>query len=175
MFLWTQPFFVWPSVNINLTIFQRYYSSCNAWLKILWYSLSPMPRFTVAASVALINVPGWRATQTNRFCSGHPPFSLQNWVPDFQAPAPKNLVSSKKTNGIPKEAVGTKKTRDSTITRCEGCGKVYNYRSSYYCHRKYECGKDPQFVCPYCPHRTKRKVNLKTHVRMMHPTMPLYD
>ncbi|XP_034250888.1 zinc finger protein 771-like [Thrips palmi] len=53
--------------------------------------------------------------------------------------------------------------------RCEGCGRVYNHRASYYCHRKYECGKEPQFQCPYCPHRSKRIGNLKKHVVTLHP------
>ena len=60
------------------------------------------------------------------------------------------------------------RSRDWDPIRCEACGRSYNYRSSYYCHRKYECGKEPQFQCPYCPHRSKHKKNLNQHIRRRH-------
>ncbi|XP_026291472.1 zinc finger protein 32-like [Frankliniella occidentalis] len=54
--------------------------------------------------------------------------------------------------------------------QCQGCGRVYSQRSSLYRHRKYECGKEPQFQCPYCPHRAKLRGNLDTHIRGTHGT-----
>ena len=62
--------------------------------------------------------------------------------------------------------------RDQALSRCEGCGRSYAYRSSLYRHIKYECGKPPQFQCPYCPRKTKQKLNLKEHIRMLHPGQP---
>ncbi|KAE8747843.1 hypothetical protein FOCC_FOCC005455 [Frankliniella occidentalis] len=62
--------------------------------------------------------------------------------------------------------------RKSDQVRCEACGRLYNHRASYYCHRKYECGKEPQFQCPYCPQRSKRIGNLKKHVLTVHPGQP---
>lgn len=59
--------------------------------------------------------------------------------------------------------------RDFDPIRCEGCGRSYNYRSSYYSHRKYECGKEAQFGCPYCTHRSKHKKSLLRHIRRLHP------
>ena len=55
-----------------------------------------------------------------------------------------------------------------TGAQCRGCGKVYSQRASLYRHLKYECGKEPQFHCPFCPHRAKQKSSLTTHIRMLH-------
>uniref|UniRef100_T1HQ17 C2H2-type domain-containing protein n=1 Tax=Rhodnius prolixus TaxID=13249 RepID=T1HQ17_RHOPR len=51
---------------------------------------------------------------------------------------------------------------------CGKCGKSYKTKVGLYNHQKYECGKDPQFPCPHCPYRSKRKGNLKRHVLMEH-------
>lgn len=51
--------------------------------------------------------------------------------------------------------------------RCE-CGKVYSNRATLRRHERYECGKEPQFGCPYCPKRCKRKSNLFSHIRIRH-------
>ncbi|CAB0016851.1 unnamed protein product, partial [Nesidiocoris tenuis] len=48
------------------------------------------------------------------------------------------------------------------------CGKSYKAKGSLARHRKYECGKEPQFQCPYCPHRSKLKEHLKTHIVAKH-------
>jgi hypothetical protein len=49
-----------------------------------------------------------------------------------------------------------------------GCGKVYSQNKNLQYHMKYECGKEPRFQCPYCPHRTKRKNNLMLHISSQH-------
>uniref|UniRef100_T1HQ33 C2H2-type domain-containing protein n=1 Tax=Rhodnius prolixus TaxID=13249 RepID=T1HQ33_RHOPR len=43
---------------------------------------------------------------------------------------------------------------------CQGCNKSYKYKEGLYLHQRYECGKDPQFQCPYCAHRAKHKGNV---------------
>lgn len=60
-------------------------------------------------------------------------------------------------------------SRDHAPSYCDVCGRSYAYRSSLYRHLKYECGKAPQFQCPYCPRKTKQKLNLREHIRMLHP------
>lgn len=55
---------------------------------------------------------------------------------------------------------------------CISCGKSYQLASSLYTHEKYQCGKEPQFNCPYCPHKTKLKGNLKAHIGFKHANMP---
>lgn len=52
---------------------------------------------------------------------------------------------------------------------CTNCGRTYSLQASLYNHKKFECGKMPNFICPYCPHRTKQKGNLKTHIKKRHP------
>jgi len=61
------------------------------------------------------------------------------------------------------------KVTSETPYVCNACGKTYRWTKSLRVHQRYECGKEPQFCCPYCPHRTKLKGNLKTHVRNVHP------
>ena len=55
---------------------------------------------------------------------------------------------------------------------CLDCGKEYLHYSSVHKHRRYECGKEPQFQCPYCPHRCKLKSNLTKHLRNSHNWPP---
>ncbi|XP_046659218.1 longitudinals lacking protein, isoforms A/B/D/L-like [Homalodisca vitripennis] len=52
---------------------------------------------------------------------------------------------------------------------CKDCGKTYTHKRSLWLHGKYECGKPPQFLCPFCPYKAKLKGNLKTHVLIKHP------
>ncbi|PNF37611.1 hypothetical protein B7P43_G11948 [Cryptotermes secundus] len=40
---------------------------------------------------------------------------------------------------------------------CRDCGKMYAWKTSLIRHRREECGKEPQFQCPYCDKRTKLK------------------
>lgn len=53
---------------------------------------------------------------------------------------------------------------------CDKCQRVYKYDRSLKAHQKFECGKEPQFVCPApgCGHRSKTKGNLKQHVGNIH-------
>ena len=51
---------------------------------------------------------------------------------------------------------------------CPQCGKVYRWRGNLNLHLRQECGKEPQFQCPHCPHRSKQKSNLKTHILNIH-------
>ncbi|XP_076238078.1 zinc finger X-chromosomal protein-like [Calliopsis andreniformis] len=50
--------------------------------------------------------------------------------------------------------------------RCETCGKGYQHRATLVRHTRHECGKEPQFKCPYCAHRTKQRGNLYQHIRL---------
>jgi hypothetical protein len=53
---------------------------------------------------------------------------------------------------------------------CCNCGKVYRWKNTLYRHLRLECGKEPQFHCPHCPYRAKRKGNLQKHVAIRHRT-----
>lgn len=56
----------------------------------------------------------------------------------------------------------------ATVFPCDKCGQTYKHKSSLRKHRRYECGIEPQFGCPYCPHRSKRKQHLQVHVNRQH-------
>ncbi|KAG8259280.1 hypothetical protein J6590_014749 [Homalodisca vitripennis] len=51
---------------------------------------------------------------------------------------------------------------------CGECGRSYKYKQTLVHHQRFECGKEPMFQCPHCPHRAKQKSNLKTHVMLRH-------
>ncbi|KAJ9596796.1 hypothetical protein L9F63_012177, partial [Diploptera punctata] len=52
--------------------------------------------------------------------------------------------------------------------KCPGCGKSYWYKKTMLRHLRLECGKEPQFHCPYCPHRAKQKNHLVKHIASRH-------
>lgn len=51
---------------------------------------------------------------------------------------------------------------------CPNCNRVYQHRPSLSQHLKHECGKEPQFQCPFCPQRTTQKGSLRKHIRRRH-------
>ncbi|KAI5720363.1 hypothetical protein M8J77_005445 [Diaphorina citri] len=53
---------------------------------------------------------------------------------------------------------------------CDVCGKEYKYKYGLNRHKNFECGQEPRFQCPQCPHRSKRNSSLKDHMAIRHPT-----
>lgn len=51
---------------------------------------------------------------------------------------------------------------------CPECGRMYKLKSSLRNHQKWECGKEPQFQCPYCVYRAKQKMHIGRHMERMH-------
>lgn len=51
---------------------------------------------------------------------------------------------------------------------CEKCGKKYKWKGSLRNHVRLECGKEPQFRCHMCPHKTYQKGNLIRHLALFH-------
>jgi uncharacterized Zn-finger protein len=66
-----------------------------------------------------------------------------------------------------KGAADTQHVRKN-LFKCTTCGKNYIHRSSLARHKNLECGKEPQFQCPYCPKKSKLKSNLKQHIILKH-------
>ncbi|KAJ1529452.1 hypothetical protein ONE63_006229 [Megalurothrips usitatus] len=56
---------------------------------------------------------------------------------------------------------------------CDGCGNVYKHAQSLWKHRRFECGKEPSFCCPYCSLRFKRAAHLRRHVGTVHQGFPM--
>jgi predicted amidophosphoribosyltransferase len=51
---------------------------------------------------------------------------------------------------------------------CQKCGKKYKWKGSLRNHVRLECGKEPQFHCYMCPHKTYQKGNLIRHLALFH-------
>lgn len=51
---------------------------------------------------------------------------------------------------------------------CGDCGRTYKLKSSLRNHQKWECGKEPQFQCPYCIYKAKQKMHMARHMERMH-------
>ena len=49
-----------------------------------------------------------------------------------------------------------------------GCERIYNNRDGLQKHRRYECQKDPGFMCPYCGLKMARGGNVRRHVKRVH-------
>lgn len=79
--------------------------------------------------------------------------------------------------GLPTDPPSTSKKRGREILpnqgpgqySCSGCGKVYRWKCNLTTHERLECGKEPCFKCPVCPHRSKFRGNLYKHVLSKHP------
>nr|CAI5842180.1 unnamed protein product [Callosobruchus analis] len=57
---------------------------------------------------------------------------------------------------------------ETTKVFCPNCGRAYKLKSSLRNHMKWECGKEPQFNCPYCPYKAKQKMHITRHIERMH-------
>ncbi|XP_073978060.1 zinc finger Y-chromosomal protein-like isoform X1 [Rhodnius prolixus] len=57
---------------------------------------------------------------------------------------------------------------DSRRFKCDLCCKSYSHKQSLYNHKKYECGKEPQFQCPHCPYKGKYLRHLRNHIGIKH-------
>ncbi|CAH1399595.1 unnamed protein product [Nezara viridula] len=51
---------------------------------------------------------------------------------------------------------------------CPTCHKTYSSQHTLRRHMRLECGKEPQFHCPYCPRKTKQRYNLMLHIARAH-------
>ncbi|OXU32150.1 hypothetical protein TSAR_012279 [Trichomalopsis sarcophagae] len=51
---------------------------------------------------------------------------------------------------------------------CIRCGRSYVRKDSLQRHINWECGKEPQFQCLFCPQRCKRKAHWLRHIRRQH-------
>lgn len=54
------------------------------------------------------------------------------------------------------------------VYTCSVCGRIYKLKSSLRNHQKWECGKEPQFKCPYCVYKAKQKMHMARHMERMH-------
>lgn len=69
--------------------------------------------------------------------------------------------------GLRSQTPGTK----SRLYPCKRCGRAYKWKKTLLRHVRMECGKEPQFQCPYCPQKSKLKGNLKQHIMCKHVSL----
>lgn len=51
---------------------------------------------------------------------------------------------------------------------CGECGRLYKHKKSLLLHQRYECGKEPQFACQFCPYKAKQRGDLRKHSKIRH-------
>ncbi|KAF2903538.1 hypothetical protein ILUMI_02649 [Ignelater luminosus] len=78
-------------------------------------------------------------------------------------------------DAIAQDGVSHKKRKSTSSSNrirgnfgCVQCGRSYNRKDSLQRHLTYECGKDPQFQCPFCPQKCKRRAHQMRHIRRQH-------
>lgn len=99
-------------------------------------------------------------------CTPMPPLisdliSLENITEEIQEQSTKTKKS--KRESLPFEEYWTPAGYE-----CPNCDKVYNAKKNLARHMNLECGKEPQFMCPYCEYRNHRRNEIKKHVRNKH-------
>ena len=52
--------------------------------------------------------------------------------------------------------------------KCNKCERSYSLRITLFKHKKYACDAKGKFVCDFCGHESKRKDNLRIHIRNIH-------
>lgn len=60
------------------------------------------------------------------------------------------------------------KTVKSKLLHCESCSRMYRSKFTLWRHLKYECGKEPRFVCMFCPKKAFYKTEIWKHIRSKH-------
>lgn len=57
---------------------------------------------------------------------------------------------------------------------CSNCSSAFSRKGGLTYHRKFECGQEPRFSCPYCFYRTWHISNTRRHVRKCHSGKDVY-
>lgn len=51
---------------------------------------------------------------------------------------------------------------------CKDCPRSYKHYRNLWRHRRFECGKLPEFQCPYCSKQSHRKSGIFSHILHCH-------
>ncbi|KAG8259262.1 hypothetical protein J6590_014731 [Homalodisca vitripennis] len=66
------------------------------------------------------------------------------------------------------EMLTSRQPETSKLFCCTACGRRYKRKQHLTGHQRFECGKEPQFACPYCPYKAKLMGNLRRHMSLRH-------
>ncbi|PSN32891.1 hypothetical protein C0J52_13312 [Blattella germanica] len=94
--------------------------------------------------------------------------SFNQQLPDFAGGGKSDLQQSHLQSARGLAKIISEDQQSENGFKCRNCGKLYRWKNSLYTHVRLECGKEPQFQCPYCPHRAKLKGNLQKHIKLKH-------
>ncbi|RZF39425.1 hypothetical protein LSTR_LSTR000946 [Laodelphax striatellus] len=87
-----------------------------------------------------------------------------SWLSQGDLPSLELLAETTPTKG---EA-----TPSQGAFRCEACGRCYKHQRNLSYHSRFECSFEGNFSrffsCPHCKHKTKRKSNLRLHIKLKH-------
>ncbi|KAK2584897.1 hypothetical protein KPH14_002493 [Odynerus spinipes] len=102
-------------------------------------------------------------------------FECNNKQQDRQSSGQKNATQSGSSGSINSAASSHKSTsgiierrRSTKRHACPKCNRSYAFFTSLWRHQHYECGIEPQFICPICKVKFAQKSNLDRHVRTKH-------
>lgn len=183
--------FVGLSYNLNLFLI-RGGDFCHSSKSLRWRSSASISRTFKGQSVAVSSPPNLRVKQqaadedylkereaadvltylSNGSATQEdidPVYSEDGW-PSIGSDSPSNESENRSDWPLSQQNRLTKRSpyEGPGSFPCESCGKIYKWRRTLQNHIKVECGKDPQFQCPYCPLRSKRKGNLTAHIKAVH-------
>lgn len=85
-------------------------------------------------------------------------FSEENISPIVSFPGYSKMIQLRRPNATEKDA----------NFKCDACSKFYRSKTSLNLHKRWECGKEPKFACPYCDKKCHQKGNLKVHIISRH-------
>ncbi|KAL3275232.1 hypothetical protein HHI36_020001, partial [Cryptolaemus montrouzieri] len=83
-------------------------------------------------------------------------------------PTPKKPSSKKNVPVLEQRYPESPCNSSQSPIMCPVCGRSYKLKSSLRNHMKWECGKEPQFLCPYCSYKAKQKMHVTRHIERMH-------
>lgn len=77
-----------------------------------------------------------------------------------------NMYDAQLNSGSGTKLQGRDSLQQQESYPCFKCGRAYALKASLSRHLLYECGKEAQFQCPYCPKKSKLKSNLLKHMKI---------
>ncbi|KAL1452040.1 hypothetical protein WDU94_006359 [Cyamophila willieti] len=83
--------------------------------------------------------------------------TLSNFTSSLNSSTHQNTTNNNNNSTSPQKPV-----------ECEACGRQYKLKSSLLNHKRWECGKEPQFKCVLCSYAAKQKAHLLTHIKFKH-------